>query len=114
MSIKDRIKYNQIMKEYMRKRRQTPKGKAEYKRADKARYKKFRDRLNEFKNKPCEMCGQKFPPHVMQFHHKNRDEKEFTISQSMRCTLEQLLAEIAKCELLCANCHAIKEYGFAR
>lgn len=67
--------------------------------------------LNSFKNKPCQRCGISYPPCVMDFHHRNPKEKKFSISQtSFRKGRIHLLEEMAKCDLLCSNCHRIIEY----
>ncbi len=82
---------------------------------------KRKDRLNMLawmdglKNKPCLDCGRTFPPECMDFDHINPATKSFTISYrvvSCGCKSEKaketILAEIAKCRLICANCHRIR------
>jgi hypothetical protein len=45
-----------------------------------------------------------YPPYVMDFDHL--DGKEFTISSSgADYSHAKLVAEIAKCEVVCSNCH---------
>lgn len=44
----------------------------------------------------------------MQFDHLG--DKLFTISNAGATSVERLLAEIAKCEVVCANCHAERTY----
>ena len=53
----------------------------------------------------CAHCGGIYPPYVYDFHHKNPEEKEFTISEQMLVSTERFQKEISKCILLCANCH---------
>jgi hypothetical protein len=66
--------------------------------------------IQEAKNKPCADCGGIFPFYVMQFDHVVGD-KEFGISEHrMNYGLTRLMAEIAKCEVVCANCHAVRTY----
>lgn len=60
--------------------------------------------LKEHKSVPCVACGETFPWQCMDFHHKNPDEKEFTVS-SINGTREQLESEISKCYVLCCMCH---------
>lgn len=63
-------------------------------------------RLIEYKGGKCEICGYSKPvSSVYHFHHRDPKTKEFNISG---CTLgmERLKAEVDKCDLLCANCHA--------
>ena len=68
------------------------------------------DQINQYKeNKGCQKCGEK-RFYLLDFHHNNPDEKEFTISNHTRKTFENLLSEIEKCSVLCANCH--REYHY--
>lgn len=61
--------------------------------------------IREAKDKPCADCGVKYPYYVMQFDH--RGDKLFHIASfSITGRLAVLLAEIAKCDVVCANCHA--------
>lgn len=59
----------------------------------------------------CCDCGARHPA-VLQFHHRNREEKLFNISDAIKnkYSLEKVIAEIRKCILLCANCHAIRHW----
>jgi transposase-like protein len=60
----------------------------------------------------CLLCGFDEHPAALQFHHLDRSQKEFQLSQRgfTRC-IEKVRAEAAKCVLLCANCHALVEVG---
>lgn len=70
-----------------------------------------RAEIDKLKDQPCKRCGGKFPPYVMDFHHIDPTTKKFGIgSGSFRRSLKQLLEEIEKCELYCANCHRIIEH----
>lgn len=60
----------------------------------------------------CKLCGYDRYLGALQFHHVDPTVKLFPLS--MRgCTrsIAELRAEAAKCELLCANCHAEVEAG---
>lgn len=74
-----------------------------------ARAKRGRDWVWEQKSKPCERCGNSYHPTAMQFDHvPGRGEKLFEVaSRAGGRSRKDLLAEIAKCQLLCANCHHI-------
>lgn len=63
-------------------------------------------------NKPCLDCKQIFPWYIMQFDHRDPTTKIAPVSQLARTTITQeyLLKEIKKCDLVCANCHAIRTY----
>jgi hypothetical protein len=76
----------------------------------KARKTERRRWLRDLKtNKPCTDCGRVFPPEAMEWDHLPGTEKlgelGTTLSQRSR---KLILQEIAKCELVCANCHAIR------
>jgi len=57
-------------------------------------------------NKGCVICGYKKCAAALDFHHIDND-KLFNVSQMIRegCSLNKIMEEIKKCELLCANCH---------
>jgi hypothetical protein len=54
----------------------------------------------------CARCGEDHPACIV-FHHRDPREKEITISEAMRrgWGRARILTELAKCEVLCANCH---------
>jgi hypothetical protein len=65
---------------------------------------------NAFKAGPCADCGNSYPPYVMDFHHV-RGKKMKNVSQLISQTSSEiLLAEIYKCDVLCANCHRIRTH----
>ena len=53
---------------------------------------------------PCADCGIAYPPHVMDFDHV-RGVKLRAVGLLRSGSVERLLAEIAKCEVVCSNCH---------
>ena len=65
--------------------------------------------LREAKSVPCTDCGGTFIPQAMDFDHV-RGEKEFALSDARvsRHSRAAVLAEIAKCEVVCATCHRIR------
>lgn len=52
-------------------------------------------------------CGYDKHPAAFQFHHLDPSQKDFSISSSQK-SFKELVPELDKCVLLCANCHAIK------
>jgi len=42
---------------------------------------------------------------VLDFHHIDKETKEFTIGTIKKGSKEKILKEIDKCVCLCANCH---------
>jgi hypothetical protein len=72
---------------------------------DRARKKRKRTLVEEAGGK-CEICGYSRSHRALSFHHIDPKEKAFTISNKGRTySWDRLRAEVAKCILLCANCH---------
>lgn len=59
----------------------------------------------------CQRCG--FEPstdlewHLLDFHHRDPATKSFEISTSGTRSIESLIEEAGKCDVLCANCHRL-------
>ncbi len=71
----------------------------------------LRKLVEEAKNQPCVDCGVQYEWFQMQFDHLDAEKKLDTISRiANRNSKQKLLDEIAKCEVLCANCHAARTY----
>lgn len=53
----------------------------------------------------CSKCIEN-DPSCLDFHHRDPTQKEMTISLGIaRASLERLQKEVAKCDILCSNCH---------
>jgi predicted Zn-ribbon and HTH transcriptional regulator len=60
----------------------------------------------------CKRCGYDRYLGALQFHHRNPSEKSFHLGiAGLTRSLAAMRAEAAKCDLLCANCHAEVEGG---
>ena len=92
----------------------------EYHRRNRARrlrqVKERRRRLAEWHNRlksttPCADCGGTFHPTAMTWDHLPGSEKVADVSNLIQGgrTL-QAREEMGKCELVCANCHAVRSY----
>ncbi len=63
--------------------------------------------VTAYKSQPCADCGGKFPTCSMDFDH--RHNKSFNIGQSLASKgVKLLFEEIAKCDVVCSNCHRIR------
>ncbi len=61
-----------------------------------------------FQASVCHKCGYAKNIVALDFHHKNRKNKSFTIGNMGNCgDFEKILKESKKCILLCRNCHAL-------
>lgn len=56
----------------------------------------------------CADCGYNAHPAALQFDHLDPLLKSFRIAGSLSRSWAVVLAEIAKCDVVCANCHAIR------
>ena len=95
MPIKDKARRNEVQRELMKKIR--------------GERRIWLDSLKE--GKPCSDCGVIYPPYVLDWHHRDPKLKLFKISWGVHKNKDIILTEIAKCELVCANCHRIRTHG---
>lgn len=59
---------------------------------------------------PCADCGKKYPYYVMDFDHINGQKKD-VVSKLTKSSPKIVLAEIKKCEIVCANCHRMRTFA---
>jgi hypothetical protein len=66
--------------------------------------------VKQLKGEPCADCGQRFDPVCMDFDHRPGEQKRTEVSRIAAewPSMAVLLAEIAKCDLVCANCHRLR------
>jgi transposase len=77
-------------------------------------YIKNRDISGHFKSirgNKCEICGYDKSPKCLDFHHIDPTKKKFQISQSYLRPMPVIEEEVAKCILVCKNCHAEIHHG---
>lgn len=80
-----------------------------HKEAQKAAIRFKKDSLVRARGGKCLDCGGTFPSCCFHFDHRNPMEKSFHISMSIPdVALEE---ELKKCDMVCANCHAIRSFG---
>jgi hypothetical protein len=95
--------------------------KARYATADGGRRSSRRDLAREIdeylRAHPCVDCGES-DPLVLEFDHRDGADKVETVAfLRVRGTRDELLAEIAKCEVRCSNCHqrrTAKQFGWTK
>lgn len=80
------------------------------------RNERFRDKVKIWmieyrKTLSCERCGESHEACIA-FHHRDPSEKKYAIAAmpNRGCSIEKIKEEIAKCEVLCHNCHAKLHY----
>lgn len=71
----------------------------------------LRIEIDALKNNPCMDCGGSFPPIAMDFDHRDATTKVANISLLVvkrTVSRQRIFEEIAKCDLVCSNCHRIR------
>lgn len=71
--------------------------------------------LRELRQKPCLDCGGRFEPYQMDFDHRDPSTKLFNLTAgcAMLMPTSKILAEAAKCDVVCANCHRVRTQAAA-
>lgn len=63
------------------------------------------------KDVPCMDCGVPYPYYVMEFDHRDPSQKLANIGRLLGNSWKRLKDEIAKCDVVCANCHRERTHG---
>lgn len=82
-----------------------------YKKRTLERREQAKECIRKAKTGPCVDCGL-VDPRVMEFDHLPHHEKRATVANmpTMGYSVASIEEEIAKCELVCANCHRIRTW----
>lgn len=74
--------------------------------------KRQKERRREIKKKlvdenggKCQKCGYDKCIEILEFHHLDPKQKDFSIARARSSSYEKLKKETKKCILLCPNCH---------
>jgi phosphoenolpyruvate-protein kinase (PTS system EI component) len=85
--------------------------KQRYKDQVKNRRNEIRRWLVEYKTaKGCEECGQNHPA-ILDFHHEAEKDLCLSAAVSKQWSQKRLEFEVAKCKVLCSNCHRIYHWN---
>ena len=74
----------------------------------------IRDKFYTYKKQLiCSICGNS-DYRVLQFHHLDPEQKEHNVGDliGQGRSMKNILKEISKCKVLCANCHIIEHFTF--
>mgnify|MGYP001156516027 CR=1 FL=1 len=100
MAYKDKERQREALHEHYLRTRDERKAKNAAKKLERLEY------IRSLKERPCTDCGQSYPHWIMEFDHC-RGEKKFCVGDGYYrlASPDVLEAEIAKCDVVCANCH---------
>lgn len=78
----------------------------------KQRGNKIRDEVRDYKEKrPCVDCHKAYPYYVLDFDHVRGKKVDAVANMINRnCSRRAVFAEIAKCDVVCSNCHRIRTH----
>ena len=103
------FKNSEARKKYLRDHYQS--NKKSYLARNKVHMSKRREVLRAAKDVPCADCGQEYPPYVMDFDHRPGSLKRYAPNTLIAAVgMKTLLAEVAKCDVVCSNCHRIRTF----
>lgn len=75
---------------------------------------KIKAEIDRLKSMPCVDCKSSFPPVCMDFDHRPGTVKLAdisTLASKKSISLETVLNEVRKCDLVCSNCHRIRTFS---
>lgn len=92
-------------------RKPSPPGRSRYLERARAAWRHQAGILDSLRDVPCMDCGRRFPPCAMDFDHRDAGRKRYTVTRMIgRAGTARILEEVAKCDIVCANCHRSRTY----
>ena len=68
--------------------------------------------VRRVKDVPCLDCGRSYPHYVMDFDHvRGKKKMDVAVMVQSGVSIRTLRMEIAKCEIVCSNCHRERTWG---
>lgn len=84
-------------------------------RSNVSRAKRRRETWKIKEDSGCVDCGEMYPHYVLEFDHREDEEKSGSVSELYATWSRELgLKEAEKCDIVCANCHKIRTYNRAQ
>ena len=78
--------------------------------SQRARSRHHADLLDRLRSRPCEDCGGSFAPCAMDFDHRDSKTKTTGVTRLINGSYTRLMAEVSKCDIVCANCHRLRTF----
>ncbi len=61
-------------------------------------------------DRPCFDCGKTYHRAIMEFDHRDGTTKVRNVMSMAGYSPDRIMQEIAKCDVVCANCHRMRTY----
>jgi hypothetical protein len=78
--------------------------------ARRAHWRHAADLLDQLRSVPCADCGGTFPQCAMDFDHRDAAQKVRGVTRMINGSIDRMLAEATKCDIVCANCHRLRTF----
>ena len=83
---------------------------------NKEKNKTYRENVRDYLRKqkesnPCMDCGIKYPYYIMEYDHTEDNKVKSVSWLASSGTMSQVIEEIAKCDLVCSNCHKYRTWN---
>ena len=76
-----------------------------------ARWRYHAELLDQLRSVPCSDRGGRFAQCSMDFDHRDPSTKGMRVTAMVgRAGIRRILAEVAKCDIVCANCHRLRTF----
>lgn len=72
--------------------------------------KSVKEEIWKIKSAPCMDCKLSFHPVCMDFDHLSNKFMEIAEMIKRKFSLQRILEEVKKCELVCSNCHRLRTF----
>lgn len=91
--------------------RPAPSGSSRYLDRKRAMWRIQAQLLDQIRHMPCADCGGRFPACAIDFDHRDPVDKRYAVTRMIgRAGTARMLAEVAKCDIVCANCHRLRTF----
>jgi hypothetical protein len=82
---------------------------------NKIKNKTYREKVRKYVRKqkessPCMDCGVSYPYYVMEYDHIENNKIRSVAKITSNGSLDQVIKEISKCNLICSNCHKARTW----
>ena len=82
---------------------------------NKIKNKTYREKVRKYvqrqkESSPCMDCGVSYPYYVMEYDHIENNKIRSVAKITSNGSLDQVIKEISKCDLICSNCHKARTW----